>query len=138
MKFKNEIYPSELALTSDNKNAQEINYLDLELKIKNSKICYTLYDKRNFFNFPIVNFPNLSGNIPTAQSYSVFMSQLVRYARNCQKLTDFKSNVLKLVGRLLGQHFKLSGLKRVYLKFIHKYANLLRKFDGFTWSWDII
>jgi len=97
-----------------------------------------LYDKRDSFKFPIVNFPNLSGNIPTVQSYSVFMSQLVRYARNCKKLEDFKSNTLRLVGKLLGQHFRLLGLRRMYTKFIRNYVNLLKKFDGMVWEWDIL
>jgi len=97
-----------------------VNYLDLNLKIVNKKLYYKLYDKRDNFTFPIVNFPNLSGNIPTVHSYSVFMSQLVRYARNCQKLEDFKHNV----GKLLGQHFRLAKVKCTYLNFyknIHLY-----------------
>ena len=138
MDCQRDIYPPELILMSDNKSNKEVNYLDLNLKIVNKNLCYKLYDKRDSFTFPIVNFPNLSGNIPTVHSYSVFMSQLVRYARNCQKLEDFKHNVLKLVGKLLGQHFRLAKLKCTYLKFLQKYTSLLRKFDGFTWKWDIL
>ena len=31
-------------------------------------------------NFKIMNYPNLSGNVPKRPCYGVFVSQLVRYA----------------------------------------------------------
>jgi hypothetical protein len=37
------------------------------------------YDKRNYFNFPIVNFPFIGSNIPAAPAYGVYISQLIRY-----------------------------------------------------------
>ena len=84
-KWKNKIYPSELLLTSDDKCDQKVNFLDLHLEIKNQQFFYCLFDKRDNFNFPIVNFPCLSGNIPTRQSYSVFIAQL-----RCQYAQDFQ------------------------------------------------
>jgi hypothetical protein len=38
---------------------------------------FLLYDKRDDFNFPTVNFPFLCSNIPTAPAYGVYMSQLI-------------------------------------------------------------
>ena len=72
MKFKQEIYPPELGLTSDSKDDQQVNYLDLHMQISGKKIDDDFYDKRDKFNFTIVNFPNLSGNILTSESYNVF------------------------------------------------------------------
>src|ERR1051325_2171290 len=63
--LKKKIYPPELELTCDDKNDQEVTYLDLHLEIKKNSLQYRLYDKRDNFGFNIVNFPNLSGNIPT-------------------------------------------------------------------------
>ena len=48
-----------------------------------------LYDKRDDFDFPVVNFPYLSSNIPESRAYGVFVSQLIRYARVCSKYEDF-------------------------------------------------
>jgi hypothetical protein len=48
-----------------------VNYLDLTLSITDNVIDYKIYDKRDHFNFPIVNFPNLQGNIPENHSYGV-------------------------------------------------------------------
>ncbi len=125
------IYPPELQLTCEDKSDQDVNYLDLSLKIEGSSIRYKLYDKRDQFGFRIVNFPDLSGNIPTAQSYGVFISQLVRYTRCCEKLTDFKERTEILVKRLLKQGFKFAKLCQTFSKFARKYSHLLRKYKGF-------
>ena len=39
-----------------------------------------LNDKRDDFDFHIVNFLYLSSNIPSGPSYGVYISQLIRYA----------------------------------------------------------
>ena len=72
-KWKHKIYPEELTLTCEGKSDQ---VLDLHLVIRKRVLSYSLFNKRNHFNFPIVNFPNLSGNIPTAQSYRVLWLNL--------------------------------------------------------------
>ena len=129
--FKARIYPPELKLTCEDKNNQEVNYLDLHLSIKDASIQYKLYDKRDNFGFSIVNFPDLTGNIPTGQSYGVFISQLVRYARCCQTLVDFKERTLNLVDRLLKQGFRFVKLCHTFNKFSRKYAFLLKKYKEF-------
>jgi hypothetical protein len=71
-----EIYPPELELVPDDSNGSSVNFLDLTPTIDNNIITTSLYDKRDAFDFPIVNFPNLSGNIPNAQSYGVFFDRV--------------------------------------------------------------
>lgn len=129
-KWKHKIYPEELTLTCEDKNDQEVNFLDLHLVIRNRVLSYSLFDKRDHFNFPIVNFPNLSGNIPTAQSYGVFMAQLIRYARGCQFVADFEKRVQVLTKKLLSQHFKLTKLQTTFNKFLVKYNFLLTKYGN--------
>jgi hypothetical protein len=49
--------------------------LTLYLEIDNEGLLRTkLYDKRDYFNFPIVNFPFICSNIPAAPLYEVFVS----------------------------------------------------------------
>ena len=64
-----QIYPSELQLhkasTSDTKAA----YLDLHLSISNDIISTRIYDKRDDFDFEIVNFPFLDDDVPRSTSY---------------------------------------------------------------------
>ena len=47
------------------------SYLDCILYIDNGKPTTKLYDKRDDFNFPIVNFPFLSSNILSAPAYGL-------------------------------------------------------------------
>ena len=68
-KTMSDIYLKELSLTSDDA-ILHTHYLDLDLDIRNGKIHSKLFDKRDAFEFPIVNFPDLSG-IPVKQSYGV-------------------------------------------------------------------
>ena len=39
------------------------------------------YDKREDFDFPVVNVPYLSSNIPESPAYGAFVSQLIRLLR---------------------------------------------------------
>ena len=54
-------------------NGQEAPFLDLHVAIKNQMISTKIFDKRDSFNFQIVKFPNLTGNIPLKSSYGVFV-----------------------------------------------------------------
>ena len=65
-----EIYPKELVLVPDDNNGCTAPFLDLQLLITEGVISTSIYDmKRDAFDFPIVNFPNLSGNIPNKSAY---------------------------------------------------------------------
>ena len=67
------------------------NYPDLTFIIDSGgKLLVRLYDERNDFDFHIVNFPFFSSNIPSGPSHSVYISQLIRYARRCSLYDDFK------------------------------------------------
>jgi hypothetical protein len=123
-----EIYPKELSLTSDNA-VLKAHYLDLDLDIVHDKIEYKLFDKRDAFGFSIVNFPDLSGNIPNKQSYGVFVSQLIRYARCCQHLKDFVDRTKLLIEKLTNQGFKRHLLKNTFKKFSIEHYELLFKYS---------
>ena len=53
----------------------------LELILTNGIVSPEIYDKRNDFNLEIVNFPFLDGDAPRSNSYGVYISQLIRFAR---------------------------------------------------------
>ena len=52
-----QIYPSELQLNKANTSDTEAAFLDLHLSISNDSVCAKIYDKRDDFDFEIVNFP---------------------------------------------------------------------------------
>ena len=53
----NQIYPSELQLDKANTSDTEAPFLDLHLSISNGFVSPNIYDKRDDFDFDIVNFP---------------------------------------------------------------------------------
>ena len=79
----NQIYPSELQLNKANTSDTEVSFLDLHLSISNGVVSSKIYDKRDDFDFDIVNFPFLDGDFPRRPSYGVYISQLIRFARVC-------------------------------------------------------
>ena len=77
----NRIYPPELQLNKANTADTEAPFLDLHLSISNGFVSSKIYDKRDDFDFDIVNFPFLDGDVPRSTSYGVYISQLIRFAR---------------------------------------------------------
>ena len=56
-------------------------------------MCSNVYDddKRDDFDFEIVNFPYLDGELPRSTSYGVYISQLIRFARATSHVADFNT-----------------------------------------------
>ena len=77
----NHINPSELQLNKANVSDTEASLFELYLSISDGFVQTKIYDKRDDFDFDIVNFPFLDGDIPRSTSYGVYFSQLIRFAR---------------------------------------------------------
>ena len=76
--FVNRIYPIELEIKDTTDTDRSASYLDLHLKIDiEGRLRMKLYDKRDDFNFPIVNFTIICCNIPATPAYGVYISQLI-------------------------------------------------------------
>ena len=77
--FADPIYPFELETKDTTDTDRSASYLDLHLEIdSDGRLRTKLYDKRDDFNFPIVNFPFICSNIPAAPAYGVYISQMIR------------------------------------------------------------
>ena len=85
------MYPSELQLNKANNSDTEAPFLDLHLSISNSFVSSKIYDKRDDFDFDILNFSFLDGDVPRRPSYGVYISQLIRFARVCSHVDDFNT-----------------------------------------------
>ena len=59
-----QIYSTELQLNKANSSDTEAQFLDLNLSITNGIVSSKIYDKRDDFNFEIVNFSFLDGDVP--------------------------------------------------------------------------
>ena len=66
----------------------EASFLDLHLSISDGFVKTKIYDKRDDFDFDIVNFPFLDGAVPLSTSCGDCISQLFRFARVSSHVDD--------------------------------------------------
>ena len=73
-----QIYPSELQLNKANTSDTKAAFLDLHLSIPNDIVSTKIHVKHDDFDFEIVNFPFLDGDVPRSTSYgSIFLNSFV-------------------------------------------------------------
>ena len=114
----NRIYPSELQLNKANVSDAEASFLDLHLSISDGFVKTKIYDKRDDFDFDIVNFPFLDGDVPRSASYGFHISQLIRFARVSSHVDDFNTRNKVLTAKLLRQGYRYHNFIRHSLNFI--------------------
>ena len=100
-----------------NSSDSEAPFLDLNLSITNGKLSSKIYDKRDDFNFKIVNFQFLDGDVPRSPSYGVYISQLIRFARVCSNVDDFNYRNLFLTATLSKQSYRYHKIRKAFSKF---------------------
>ena len=86
------------------------------------------YDKRDHFNFTIVNFQFICSNIPAAPAYGVYLSQLIQYSRACGSYQDFLDRGVLLTRKLLKQGFLLVKLKSWLRTFYGRRHDLVNRY----------
>ena len=67
-----QIYLTELQLNKANSSDTEAPFLDLNLSITNGIVSSKIYYKPDAFNFEIVNFPFLDGDVPVSIYFSAY------------------------------------------------------------------
>ena len=122
------IYPRELEIKETTETTTS-SCLDCYFYIGNGKLTTRLYDKRDDFNFPIVNFPFLSSNIPSAPEYGVYVSQLICYARACPNYQDFMERGKVLTTKLLSQEYQKTKLVATLKKFCGRHHDLVNPYN---------
>ena len=63
----------------------------LHLSISDGFVKTQIYDKRDDFDFDIVTFPFLDGDVSRSASYGVTVSQLIQFARLSSHIDDFNT-----------------------------------------------
>ena len=124
-----QIYPPELHLNKANNTDTEAPFLDLHLSIANGFVSSKIYDKRDDFDFDIVNFPFLDGDVPRRASYGVYISQLLRFARVCNHIADFNARNKCLTAKLLQQDYRYYELRKTFSKFYRRHYELISIFN---------
>ena len=109
-----------MVLNQENEDEKKATFLDLEEEVKNGVIVVKTYDKREAFKFEIVNYPDLTGNIPKKPAYGIYSSQIIRYARNCSEEKDLAERITDLTKKLLKKKFAIQELRLTLKKCLRK------------------
>ena len=107
----------------------EAAFLDLHLSISNDIVSTKIYNKCDDFDFEIVNFPFLDGDVSRSTSYLVFISQLIHFVRASSYVADFNTRNKLLTWKLLKQGYRHHKLCKPFSKFYRRYYNLISKFQ---------
>ena len=91
--------------------------MDLNLCLSNGIVSTKIYDKRDDFDFDIVNFPFLDGDVPRSTSYGVYICLLIRIARASSNLSDFNCRNKALTAKHFRQCYRYFKLRKAFSKF---------------------
>ena len=72
------------------------------------------FDKRDDFDFDIVNFPFTDGADTRSTFYGVYISQLIRFARVSSHVDDFNTRNKVLTAKLLRQGHRYHKLRKAF------------------------
>ena len=97
--------------------------MDLNLCISNGTVSTDIYDKRDDFDFDIVNFPFLDGDVPRRTSYSVYISHFIRFARASSNLSDFNCCNEALTDKFLRQGYRYLKIHKAFSKFYRRHSD---------------
>ena len=125
----NYIYPSELQLNVANVSDNEVSFLEIHLSISDGFVKTKFVDKRGDFDFDIVNFPFLDGDVPRSTSYGVYISQSIRFARVSSHVDDFNTRNKFLTAKLLRQGYRYHKLRKAFSKFNRRHFDLVSKYN---------
>ena len=121
-----QIYPTQLQANPSDTRAP---VLDLDLSITNRIVSTKIYDKRDDFNFEIVNYPFLDGDVPRSPSYGVYTSQRIRFERVCSHVDDFNNRNKSLTSMLLKQGYRYHTLRKAFSKLYYRHSELIVKYN---------
>ena len=118
------IYPTELQLNRANSSDTEALFFDLNLCISNGTVSTKMYDKRDDFDFDIVIFPFLDGDVPDVPHMGYTYLNLLE-----SNLNDFNYRNKALTAKLLRQGYRYFKLRKAFSKFYRRHSALLEKYS---------
>ena len=62
-------------------------------------------------------------------SYGVYISQLIRFARVCNHVTDFNARNKSLTAKLIQQGYRYHKLRKTFSKFYRRHYELISKYN---------
>ena len=77
-----------------------------------------MYDEREDFDFEIVNFSFLDGDVPHSTSYGVYISQFIRFARASSYVADINTGNKLLSQKFLNKAIGIINFAKPFQNFI--------------------
>ena len=84
-----------------------------------------IYDKRDDFDFDIMNFPFQYGDVPRSRSYGVYISQLIRLARVSSHVDEFNTHIKVFTAKLFRQGYKYHKDRKIFSKFYRRLFDIV-------------
>ena len=92
------------------------------MSISNEIVSTKIYDKRDDFDFEIVNFPFLDGDVPRSTSYEIVLLEHLALLLTSTLAINCYLKVLK-------QGYPYHKLRKTFSKFYRRYYDLISKFQ---------
>ena len=70
----------------------------------------------------------MDGYVPRRAFYGVYISQLIRFARVCNHVTDFNARNKCLTAKLVQQGYRHHKLRKTFSKFYRRHYELISKY----------
>ena len=111
-----QIYPPGLQLKKANTTDTEAPFFEFTSFYCKGFVCSSI-KKTAMTDFDldiIVNFPFSDGDVPRRASYGVYISQLIRFASVCNRVSDFNARNICLSAKLLQQGYRYYKLPQPF------------------------
>ena len=95
--------------------------MDLDIKIKDGKFHFGLFDKRDSFPFSIVRMSGKSSNVPSSIVYSAIGAESLRIARASNNPELFSTAIKPLIARKSRQGVSIGKINSFILKIFIKH-----------------
>ena len=107
----------------------EASFLDLHLSISDGFVETKIYDNRDDFDFDIVNFSFLDGDVPRSASCGVYICQLIRFARVSGHVGDFNTRSRVLIAKRLRRGYRYHKLRKAFSGFYRRRFDMVSGCD---------
>ena len=116
-----EYLPPQLELKKTTETPNKLSYFHICIQIQGRKfvVLYTIA-----FKFHIVYFPYLDSNIPTKPAYGIYISQLVRIGRICDRYEERHCILTTKQG------YKYDHFCSYFKRFSGRYKDIFNKFNS--------
>ena len=95
----------------------------MNLSISNGTVSTKICDKWDNFDFDIVNFTFLDGDVPR------HTPQLIRFARAFSSVSDFNCRNKAFTAKLLRQGYRYHKIRKTFSKFYRRHSGLVEKYN---------